>query len=67
MSTSPSTPCHETKRIKLSCQCGACNLPFAYVQNGALVVVSRHNGESHPNVLPIEEVERLLREARHNP
>lgn len=51
------------QRIKLSCQCGACRLPFAYVQNGTLVILSRHNSTSHYNVLTLEQVKQMLEEA----
>jgi hypothetical protein len=49
------------QRIKLPCQCGGCGTPYAVVQNGVLVIIARHNGEKHTNVLRLEDVERLLR------
>lgn len=51
-------------RLKLACQCGACQFPFGYVQNGVLVIQSSHYGQSHINVLTLGEVEQLLKEAR---
>jgi hypothetical protein len=47
----------EPRRIVLRCQCGHCELPFAYVQNGVLLIQSRHSGETHINAVRIEDVE----------
>ncbi len=52
-------------RLLLGCQCGACSLPFGYVQNGVLIIMSKHNGEAHINVLTIDELGRLLEVSRH--
>ncbi len=43
--------------IVLRCNCG---LPWAEVQNGCLVVLSRHRGQQHVNVITLEELRRLL-------
>jgi hypothetical protein len=51
----------------LRCQCGACDLPFATVQAGVLVIISRHGGDKHTNVLRLEDVERLLAESKQTP
>lgn len=52
------------QRTVLGCQCGACTLPYARVQNGILVIQSDHYGKTHTNVLTLEEVRRLLEDAR---
>jgi hypothetical protein len=41
-------------RIELRCACGGCNLPFAYFENGMLVIVSWHNHEKHINKIPLQ-------------
>lgn len=46
------------------CGCAGCELPFAYIQNGVLVIESRHHGEQHVNVLRLEELIRLLQAAQ---
>lgn len=51
-----------TKLAGAALRCGCCGLPFARVQNGCLVVQSSHHGESHVNVIPLDEVRRLLEE-----
>lgn len=51
-----------TERKELECHC--CTLPFGYVQGGALVIVSRHNGDKHVNVLTLEKVKALLEESK---
>lgn len=56
-----------TRQHPLRCQCGACDLPYAIVQNGVLVIVARHNGDRHTNVLKLEDVERLLAESKQTP
>lgn len=42
------------------CGCAGCELPFAYIQNGVLVIESRHHGEQHVNVLALAQVIELL-------
>jgi hypothetical protein len=34
-------------------RCATCELPFARVQNGVLIVESRHHGQIHVNTIPI--------------
>lgn len=45
-------------------RCGQCGLPWAKVQNGVLVVESRHHGERHVNVIALAELFKLWREAQ---
>lgn len=45
-------------------RCGQCGLPWAKVQNGVLVVESRHHGERHVNVIALEELFKLWKEAQ---
>ncbi len=45
---------------RLICQC--CGLPFARLQNGCLVVESRHSGEKHVNAVSIEELVKLAKQ-----
>lgn len=52
----------ETVTITLRCSC--CSVPWAEIKNGTLVVLARHHGERHVNVLTLEYIEQLLREAR---
>jgi hypothetical protein len=47
-----------TDQAVLKCSC--CDLPFAVVQRGVLVIQSRHHGERHVNVLTLEELRRML-------
>ena len=39
--------------------CGCCELPFARLQNGVLVIQSNHHGEKHQNVIAVAELVRL--------
>jgi hypothetical protein len=41
-------------RIELRCACGTCRRPFAYFENGMLVIVSWHNHERHTNRIPLQ-------------
>jgi hypothetical protein len=41
-------------------ECSCCKLPFARIQNGALVIDSRHHGERHTNVIALAELVRLV-------
>jgi hypothetical protein len=50
----------DTETITLRCSC--CNLPYAEVKNGVLVIVSRHSGDRHINALALADVERLLKQ-----
>lgn len=51
-------------RHALVCQCGACTLPFATIQAGVLVILARHNGERHTNVVTLADLERMLKESQ---
>jgi len=42
-------------------RCAECGLPWARLQDGVLIVESRHHGETHVNALPAR---RLLAMAR---
>ncbi len=41
-------------------RCACCGLPYARVQNGCLVVESRHHGEKHTNAISLADVARLF-------
>lgn len=41
-------------------RCATCNLPFARIQHGALVIQSRHHGEAHTNAISLAELKTLL-------
>lgn len=45
-------------RITLKCKCG---LPWATVQNGQLVVQSKHYGECHVNKISLAKLVELMR------
>ncbi len=57
---------YKPERLPVACQqCPAQQaLPAAYVQGGVLIIQSRHRGETHTTVITLEEVRRLLQEAR---
>ena len=40
--------------------CSCCDLPFAKLQFGRLVIQSRHHGYDHTNSLDLEELESIL-------
>jgi hypothetical protein len=46
-------------RIVLKCKCG---LPWAYLQNGQLVVESKHYGETHLNQISLRKLIEVLRQ-----
>lgn len=47
----------EPQRIVLLCRCSRyCGKPWGYVENGELVVVSRHGYERHTNRIPLAEL-----------
>jgi hypothetical protein len=58
MLSQPLTPAPPSRiipdRIELRCACGGCHLPFAYFENGMLVIVSYHNHEKHINKIPLQ-------------
>lgn len=39
-------------------RCAQCGLPIAEIQNGCLVILSRHHGERHVNAIPLAELVR---------
>lgn len=39
--------------------CHSCNRPFARLENGVLIIESRHSGETHTNTVAIAELARL--------
>ena len=45
-------------------RCHDCSLPCARVQDGVLVIESRHYGAKHLNVFRLEDVVELLERAR---
>jgi hypothetical protein len=45
-------------RITLKCKCG---LPWAYLQNGQLVVESKHYGARHVNRISLAKLVEILR------
>lgn len=53
----------------LTLRCAVCELPYARVQNGVLIIESRHHGQVHVNAIPIavlsqhEEQTRIQNEA----
>ena len=40
--------------------CSCCNLPFAKLQFGRLVIHSRHHGDDHTNALEIQDLKHIL-------
>jgi hypothetical protein len=43
-------------------RCRYCGLPFAALQNGVLIIESKHNSTKHVNVLTLEVLQQLMRE-----
>ncbi len=41
-------------------QCSCCKLPFARIQNGVLIIESRHHGEKHTNVISLADLIQLI-------
>ena len=41
-------------------RCYKCNLPFARLQNGAIVIESRHHGEKHTNSISVWDLVLLV-------
>jgi hypothetical protein len=52
------------KKTPLLCECG---LPFAHIQRDVLVVLSRHNGDKHVNVITLAEIKKLLEQEQQQP
>jgi hypothetical protein len=46
--------------------CSCCNLPFAKLQFGRLVIQSKHHGDDHTNALNVEELESILELIRND-
>lgn len=46
--------------IVLKCDC--CDLPFATIQRGVLMVNSRHHGDKHVNVIGLRDLIQMLRD-----
>jgi len=42
-------------------RCAICNLPWAKIRNGVLIVESRHHGAVHVNVIAVDEVAQMRR------
>jgi hypothetical protein len=40
--------------------CSCCNLPFAKLQFGRLVIQSRHHGYDHTNAIDLQELQTIL-------
>ena len=51
----------QPRQIAITLHCGedGCTLPWARVQNGCLVVQSRHNGMTHTNAIPIDKLAEI--------
>lgn len=52
-------------RIEQRCEikvflCSCCNLPFAKLQFGRLVIQSKHHRDTHSNGLDLQELERIV-------
>jgi hypothetical protein len=47
-------------------RCSKCGLPFARVQNGVLIVESKHRGETHVNVIPLAHLIELAGIVKHD-
>jgi hypothetical protein len=43
--------------------CGRCDLPFARIQNGVLVIDSPHRGAMHLNVITLEELRHMAEQS----
>jgi hypothetical protein len=54
-----------SRKLQVSGQalrCEQCGLPFGRIQNGVLVVESRHHGQVHMNVISLATIQKLLQE-----
>lgn len=40
--------------VAIILRCRECNLPWAEIHNGCLIVESRHHAQKHTNVIPIQ-------------
>jgi hypothetical protein len=50
----------------LTLLCSCCNLPFAKVQFGRLVIQSKHHGDYHSNSLGPQDLAKILAELAKN-
>lgn len=46
----------------ITLRCATCGLPFAVVQDGAIVVRSKHHGEQHVNAVAIGRLIEVCQE-----
>ena len=37
-------------------RCSCCNVPWARLENGVLIVEAKHHGERHVNVVPVGDL-----------
>lgn len=44
-------------------RCAVCNLPWAKIRNGVLIVESRHHGAVHQNVIALDVLARLAQDS----
>ena len=42
-------------------RCAICNLPWAKIRNGVLIVESRHHGAVHVNVIAVDALAQMRR------
>lgn len=40
--------------------CSICRLPFARIENGVLIIESRHHGDKHTNVISLKTLLELI-------
>ena len=41
-------------------RCGECGTPFAHLQNGAIVIKSRHHGKEHVNIVAVNALVEMV-------
>lgn len=46
-------------KVAVKLRCASCGVAYAELQNGCLVVQSRHHGEIHVNVLPVSKLVKM--------
>jgi hypothetical protein len=47
-------------------RCSKCGLPYARVQNGVLIIESKHRGETHVNVIALADLAELAGIVKHD-
>lgn len=52
--------------MKETLPCSECDTPTAVIQNGALVIRSRHHGKVHENVYSIEWLQKKIESQQSN-